>query len=113
MPPQLACLWLVLSIISTVLNTSGKCNFRTARHGAFHKRCPAAASKHLNTAIIFSILLFLFRLIVCVSHSTSSAFSLQGRNIRFLRTAFNTIGEAFAAGDHQGNIFVFDLAKNR
>ncbi|KAJ7360430.1 hypothetical protein OS493_015531 [Desmophyllum pertusum] len=52
-------------------------------------------------------------LIVCVSHSTSSAFSLQGRNIRFLRTAFNTTGEAFAAGDHQGNIFVFDLAKNR
>lgn len=105
MPPQLACLRLVLSIISIVLNTCGKCNFLTARHGA--------ASRHLDTAIIFSILLFLFRLIVCVSHSTSSAFSLQGRNIRFLRTAFNTIGEAFAAGDHQGNIFVFDLAKNR
>ncbi|KAL9974989.1 hypothetical protein ACROYT_G012102 [Oculina patagonica] len=52
-------------------------------------------------------------LIVCISHSTSSAFSLQGRNIRFLRTAFNTSGEAFAAGDHQGNVFVFDLAKNR
>ncbi|XP_073233564.1 TBC1 domain family member 31-like [Porites lutea] len=52
-------------------------------------------------------------LIVSVSHSTTSAFSLQGRNIRFLRTAFNTTGEAFAAGDHQGNIFVFDLGKNR
>ena len=52
-------------------------------------------------------------LVVSISHSTSSAFSLQGRNIRFLRTAFNTTGEAFAAGDHQGNIFVFDLGKNR
>ncbi|XP_067054665.1 TBC1 domain family member 31-like isoform X2 [Acropora muricata] len=52
-------------------------------------------------------------LIVSISHSASSAFSLHGRNIRFLRTAFNTTGEAFAAGDHQGNIFVFDLGKNR
>lgn len=64
--------------------------------------------------LLFQLIhLFLFRLIFCISHSTSSAFSLQGRNIRFLRTAFNTVGEAFAAGDHQGNIFVFDLAKNR
>ena len=64
--------------------------------------------------LLFQLMhLFFFRLIVGISHSTSSAFSLQGRNIRFLRTAFNTIGEAFAAGDHQGNIFVFDLAKNR
>lgn len=55
----------------------------------------------------------LHSLMVGISHSTSSAFSLQGRNIRFLRTAFNSTGEAFAAGDHQGSIFVFDLAKNR
>ena len=62
---------------------------------------------------MFSCHVFISSLIVAVSHSTTSAFSLQGRNIRFLRTAFNTTGEAFAAGDHQGNIFVFDLGKNR
>ncbi|XP_068723216.1 TBC1 domain family member 31-like [Montipora capricornis] len=52
-------------------------------------------------------------LVVSICNSTSSAFSLQGRNIRFLRTTFNATGEAFAAGDHLGNIFVFDLGKNR
>ena len=53
------------------------------------------------------------RLVVSITHSSTSPFSLQGRNIRFLRAAFNTTGEAFAAGDHHGNVFVFDLGKNR
>lgn len=33
--------------------------------------------------------------------------------IRFLHVAFDTAGEAFIAGDHQGNIYVFDLSRNR
>lgn len=32
--------------------------------------------------------------------------------IRFLHVAFDTAGEAFIAGDHQGNIYVFDLSRN-
>uniref|UniRef100_UPI00398F2198 TBC1 domain family member 31 isoform X1 n=1 Tax=Pristiophorus japonicus TaxID=55135 RepID=UPI00398F2198 len=32
--------------------------------------------------------------------------------IRFLHVAFDTAGEAFLAGDHQGNIYVFDLSRN-
>ncbi|XP_062912312.1 TBC1 domain family member 31 [Mobula hypostoma] len=34
------------------------------------------------------------------------------RIIRFLHVAFDTAGEAFLAGDHQGNIYVFDLSRN-
>ena len=52
-------------------------------------------------------------LVVNITHSTASPFSLQGRSIRFLHVAFSTNGEAFAAGDHLGNVFVFDLGRNR
>ncbi|EDO35457.1 predicted protein [Nematostella vectensis] len=52
-------------------------------------------------------------LLLSICHTTSNAFSLQGRNIRFLHAAFNTLGEAFVAGDHQGNLYLFDLGKNK
>ena len=48
-----------------------------------------------------------------ISHTQASTISPQGRNIRFLHTAFDNTGDSFVAGDHQGNVFVFDLAKNR
>ncbi|XP_069776383.1 TBC1 domain family member 31 isoform X2 [Narcine bancroftii] len=32
--------------------------------------------------------------------------------IRFLHVAFDATGDAFLAGDHQGNIYVFDLSRN-
>lgn len=52
-------------------------------------------------------------LMINISHTQTSTISPQGRNIRFLHTAFDSTGDSFIAGDHQGNVFVFDLAKNR
>ena len=55
----------------------------------------------------------LFRLMVTVTHSVPSSLGSSGRNVRFLQAAFNKSGDCFIAGDHYGNIFVFDLVKNR
>ncbi|XP_054638968.1 TBC1 domain family member 31 isoform X2 [Dunckerocampus dactyliophorus] len=33
--------------------------------------------------------------------------------IRFLHAAFDTTGESFLAGDHHGNIYAFDISRNR
>ncbi|KAK3746386.1 hypothetical protein QZH41_018222 [Actinostola sp. cb2023] len=52
-------------------------------------------------------------MLVSICNTTSNAFSLQGRSIRFLHAAFNTLGEAFVATDHQGNLYLFDLTKNK
>ncbi|XP_077865316.1 TBC1 domain family member 31-like [Saccoglossus kowalevskii] len=52
-------------------------------------------------------------LMVEIQHDTSSAFSLQNRYVRFLHAAFDSTGDRFVAGDHQGNIYVFDLLRNR
>ncbi|XP_036395511.1 TBC1 domain family member 31 [Megalops cyprinoides] len=37
----------------------------------------------------------------------------SGKTARFLQVAFDTTGEAFIAGDHLGNIYVFDISRNR
>ncbi|KAM6994460.1 TBC1 domain family member 31 [Tautogolabrus adspersus] len=37
----------------------------------------------------------------------------QGKTVRFLHVAFDTTGESFLAGDHHGNIYVFDISRNR
>lgn len=37
----------------------------------------------------------------------------QTKTVRFLHVAFNTTGESFIAGDHHGNIYVFDISRNR
>ncbi|XP_033626137.1 TBC1 domain family member 31-like [Asterias rubens] len=52
-------------------------------------------------------------LMVQISHDASSSFAPTGRRVRFLHTAFSSSGDSFVAADHQGNIYVFDLAKNR
>ncbi|XP_041376206.1 TBC1 domain family member 31-like [Gigantopelta aegis] len=48
-----------------------------------------------------------------ITSSLSSALSDPGRNIRFLHTAFDAPGDRFIAGDHHGNVYIFDLTKNR
>ncbi|KAL5021911.1 hypothetical protein ScPMuIL_001066 [Solemya velum] len=52
-------------------------------------------------------------LMVTVSNSQSGALSGPARNVRFLHTAFDNIGDSFVAGDHQGHVYLFDIAKNR
>ncbi|XP_077431909.1 TBC1 domain family member 31 [Vanacampus margaritifer] len=37
----------------------------------------------------------------------------QQAKVRFLHAAFNTTGESFLAGDHHGNIYAFDIGRNR
>lgn len=49
-------------------------------------------------------------IIVNVVHSTSE---YHPKVLRFLNVAFDGSGDSFIAGDHQGNIYVFDLHGNR
>ncbi|XP_030639028.1 TBC1 domain family member 31 [Chanos chanos] len=44
---------------------------------------------------------------------TRSAPANQSKTVRFLHVAFDTTGESFLAGDHHGNIYVFDISRNR
>uniref|UniRef100_A0A8C5CFF4 TBC1 domain family member 31 n=1 Tax=Gadus morhua TaxID=8049 RepID=A0A8C5CFF4_GADMO len=37
----------------------------------------------------------------------------QGKTVRFHHVTFDTTGESFLAGDHHGNIYVFDISRNR
>uniref|UniRef100_A0A3P8VUA3 TBC1 domain family member 31 n=1 Tax=Cynoglossus semilaevis TaxID=244447 RepID=A0A3P8VUA3_CYNSE len=37
----------------------------------------------------------------------------QGKTVRFLHVSFDTTGDSFLAGDHHGNIYVFDISRNR
>lgn len=37
----------------------------------------------------------------------------QAKTVRFLHVTFNTIGDSFLAGDQHGNIYVFDISRNR
>ncbi|GAB1299377.1 TBC1 domain family member 31 [Apodemus speciosus] len=48
-------------------------------------------------------------IIVNIVHSTSE---YHPKVLRFLNVAFDGSGESFIAGDHQGNIYVFDLHGN-
>ncbi|XP_040402952.1 TBC1 domain family member 31 isoform X1 [Cygnus olor] len=49
-------------------------------------------------------------LIVNITHSAPGA---PSKTIRFLNVAFDSSGDSLLAGDHQGNIYVFDLKGNR
>lgn len=51
-------------------------------------------------------------LMVNITHTSACTIS-KGRTVRFMHAAFDNAGENFLAGDHQGNVFMFDLAKNR
>ncbi|XP_076826791.1 TBC1 domain family member 31 isoform X2 [Brachyhypopomus gauderio] len=42
-----------------------------------------------------------------------SASAYQTKTVRFLHVAFDTTGESFLAGDHHGNIYLFDISRNR
>ncbi|XP_016387726.1 TBC1 domain family member 31-like isoform X1 [Sinocyclocheilus rhinocerous] len=44
---------------------------------------------------------------------TRNASARQTKTVRFLQVAFDTTGESFLAGDHHGNIYVFDISRNR
>ncbi|XP_061461954.1 TBC1 domain family member 31 [Rhineura floridana] len=48
--------------------------------------------------------------IVNIIHSTTGYHS---KTIRFLNVAFDSSGDSLLSGDHQGNIYVFDLVGNR
>ncbi|KAM9310324.1 TBC1 domain family member 31 isoform 2-T2 [Pholidichthys leucotaenia] len=37
----------------------------------------------------------------------------QAKTVRFLHVAFDTAGDSFLAGDHHGNIYIFDISRNR
>ncbi|KAJ8291047.1 hypothetical protein GJAV_G00020790 [Gymnothorax javanicus] len=37
----------------------------------------------------------------------------RSKKVRFLHAAFDTTGDEFLAGDHHGNIYVFDIIRNR
>nr|XP_019946572.1 PREDICTED: TBC1 domain family member 31 [Paralichthys olivaceus] len=37
----------------------------------------------------------------------------RGKTVRFLHVTFDTTGDSFLAGDHHGNIYVFDISRNR
>uniref|UniRef100_A0A8C6YCC7 TBC1 domain family member 31 n=1 Tax=Naja naja TaxID=35670 RepID=A0A8C6YCC7_NAJNA len=50
------------------------------------------------------------RIIVNIIHTTTGYHS---KTIRFLNVSFDCSGEFLLAGDHQGNIYVFDLVGNR
>ncbi|XP_035678691.1 TBC1 domain family member 31-like [Branchiostoma floridae] len=52
-------------------------------------------------------------LVVSIKHTLGTAVSPHVRTVRFLHTAFDSTGNSFIAGDHQGNIYMFDVAKNR
>lgn len=51
-------------------------------------------------------------LMVTISHTSACTIS-KGRIVRFLHTGFDSTGETFLSGDHQGNVYMFDLSKNR
>ncbi|KAK6174116.1 hypothetical protein SNE40_017453 [Patella caerulea] len=52
-------------------------------------------------------------LMVKISSNVSGALTSPGRSVRFLHATFNKTGDIFLAGDHQGNIYMFDLDRNR
>lgn len=51
-------------------------------------------------------------LLSSVIHRQPSS-TLYGRIVRLLRATFDSTGQRFAAGDQQGHVYVFDLARNR
>lgn len=52
-------------------------------------------------------------LMFIVTHSVPSSVASSTRNVRFQHAAFDKSGDCFIVGDHHGNIFSFDLVKNR
>lgn len=63
--------------------------------------CECAFSLHGVSFVIFSLLVTVVRT------------AQQAKTVRFLHVAFNTTGDSFLAGDHHGNIYLFDISRNR
>lgn len=55
-----------------------------------------------------AVLMSFVRLLVTVVRTVQ-----QSKTVRFLHVAFDTTGDSFLAGDHHGNVYVFDIARNR
>ena len=53
-----------------------------------------------------------YRLLVEVTHRVSSSLS-NVRIVRFLHASFSAKDDRFVAADHQGNVYLFDLHRNR
>ncbi|XP_033059147.1 TBC1 domain family member 31 isoform X7 [Trachypithecus francoisi] len=93
---------------------------RTSIHQLFVERllCAKDASKcwgrrRNKTHFRFSGVLWSLRIgviIVNIIHNTSD---YHPKVLRFLNVAFDGTGDCLIAGDHQGNIYVFDLYGNR
>lgn len=60
-----------------------------------------------NVCCVFGIFC---RIIVNIIHTTSDYLP---KVLRFLNVAFDSSGDCLIAGDHQGNIYGFDLPGNR
>ena len=48
-----------------------------------------------------------------IEHSAGSVLAAHKHVVRFARVAFDSAGAAFAAADHQGNIFTFRIHENK
>uniref|UniRef100_A0A8C3I719 TBC1 domain family member 31 n=1 Tax=Chrysemys picta bellii TaxID=8478 RepID=A0A8C3I719_CHRPI len=71
---------------------------------------PGRAAGNVAGLLYFQKRVWMGRVIVNVIHSATGYHS---KTIRFLNVAFDSSGDSLLAGDHQGNIYVFDLTGNR
>ena len=51
--------------------------------------------------------------LLCEVSNVKTGLTAQGKHLQFSRVAFGFHGNWFVAGDHHGNIYHFDLIKNR
>ncbi|XP_034619438.1 TBC1 domain family member 31 isoform X2 [Trachemys scripta elegans] len=71
---------------------------------------PGRAAGNVAGLLYFQKRVWMGRVIVNIIHSATGYHS---KTIRFLNVAFDSSGDSLLAGDHQGNIYVFDLTGNR
>ncbi len=60
------------------------------------------------SVLLLSVLFVFLSVLVTVVRT-----SQQAKTVRFLHVAFDTTGDSFLAGDHHGNVYVFDISRNR
>ena len=88
-------------------NLENVLNFVTSEKGN------SGRSVETSGIIITSTRLINCRAILEVTHNIANALSTPTRNVRFLHSAFDAMGDSFVASDYQGNIFKFDINRNR
>ena len=89
------------------------CSFSLWQHVRLSRSVPEVDFVCCWDMIKQPIVVCVWRLMVTVTHSVPSSLGSSGRNVRFLHAAFDKAGDCFVAGDHHGNVFAFDLVKNR